>query len=57
MVNKKTLSSISFWFSIAALVLAAVVSVFKMNLWLAGTQWILISILSGIYAIYFSSQE
>lgn len=57
MVNKKILSSVSLWVSIATLVLAAVVSVFQVNLWLAGTQWMLVSIVSGIYAIYFGGRE
>lgn len=38
--------------SIVALILAALVSVFKVNLWLAGTQWILVAIALAVYGIY-----
>lgn len=37
--------------SVIALILAAVVSLFKVEMWLAGTQWILVSILLAIYAL------
>ena len=36
--------------SFFALVLSAVVSLFKVELYLAGTQWMLISILFAVYA-------
>lgn len=38
--------------SFVALLLAALVSVFNINLWLAGTQWILIAILLAVYGTY-----
>jgi len=38
--------------SVIALILSAVVSVLKVGLWLAGSQWMLIAIVSGVYAIY-----
>ena len=34
-----------------ALVIAALVSLMDMGLWLAGTQWILVSIALAVYAI------
>jgi membrane protein implicated in regulation of membrane protease activity len=39
--------------SVITLVLAAVVSLFEVELYLAGTQWILVSILLAIYANIF----
>jgi len=41
-----------FMLSIVALILAGLVSVFDVNLWLAGTQWILISILLAAWATF-----
>jgi hypothetical protein len=38
------------FFSIVALALSAIVSLFKVELYLAGTQWMLIAILMAIYA-------
>lgn len=39
--------------SVITLVLSAVVSLFKVEMYLAGTQWILVSILLAIYANIF----
>ncbi|KKP69244.1 MAG: hypothetical protein UR66_C0001G0126 [Candidatus Moranbacteria bacterium GW2011_GWE1_35_17] len=40
------------------LLLSAIVSLFKVELYLAGTQWILVSILLAIYAnIFFLTQK
>lgn len=39
--------------SVITLVLSAVVSLFKVELYLAGTQWMLVSILLAIYASIF----
>jgi hypothetical protein len=50
--NKNGLSKLMFILSVVFLVVAAAVSVFDLNWWLAGTQWILISIVFGIYATY-----
>ena len=56
MMQNKNLSNIAFYLSIITLVIAAVVSIFQLtSLWLAGTQWILISIVFGVYALYFRS--
>jgi len=41
-----------FWLSVVAAVLSAVVSVGGVNLWLAGTQWMMIAIVLGVWAIY-----
>jgi hypothetical protein len=39
--------------SLATAILGGVVSVFQMNnLWLAGTQWVLIAILFAIYSLF-----
>jgi hypothetical protein len=54
-MDKKVISKVAFWLSVVTLVMAAVVSVFQLKLWLAGTQWILISVVLGIYAIYLDS--
>jgi len=50
--NKEGPAKLSFLLSVFALILAGLVSVFDINLWLAGTQWILISILLAIWATY-----
>ena len=38
--------------SVVAAILSAVVSAFDIELYLAGTQWMLIAIIFGIYALY-----
>ena len=38
--------------SIVAVILSAIVSLGKIDLYLAGTQWMLVAIVLGIYAIY-----
>lgn len=38
-------------FSVVALILSAIVSLFGVDLWLAGTQWILVSIVLAVYAV------
>jgi len=57
MKNTKGLASGLFWLSVIALVLAAMVSLFGMDLWLAGTQWILVAIALAIYSIYLNLCE
>lgn len=53
--DKKSVSKLAFMLSALTLILAAVVSIFKLNnFWLAGTQWMLISIVLAVYAIYFN---
>lgn len=41
-----------FWLSVVAVVLAAIVSLAHVNLWLAGTQWVLVAIVLGVWAIF-----
>lgn len=50
--DKKGASKLVVMLSLVALILAAVVSVFKVDLWLAGTQWMLVSIVLAIYSVY-----
>jgi len=57
MKNMKGLADSLFWLSVVALVLAALVSLFTMNLWLAGTQWILVAIVLAVYANYLNCRE
>lgn len=57
MKNMKGLTSTLFGLSVVALVLAAVVSLFQTDLWLAGTQWILVSIVLAVDAIYLNCRE
>jgi len=57
MKNIKGLTSTLFGLSVVALVLAAVVSLFQTDLWLAGTQWILVSIVLAVDAIYLNCRE
>lgn len=57
-MNMKNKSDILAALSIAAVILAAVDFVIKTDILnLAGTQWILIGIVLGIYALYFKSRE
>jgi hypothetical protein len=46
------LVKIVFALSVVAVILAAVVSLFGVHLWLAGTQWILIAILLSVWALF-----
>lgn len=50
----KELPKIALWLSVVAGVLAGVVSVFQVNLWLAGTQWILVAILLAVWSHAFA---
>lgn len=43
--------------SIISIVMSAIVSITQKTIWLAGTQWILIGIALGIYAIYFKENK
>lgn len=57
-MNMKNKSDILVALSVAAVILAGVDFVAKTDiLTLAGTQWILIGIVLGIYALYFKSKE
>ena len=57
MKNMKDLANGLFGLSVVALILAAVVSLFQVDLWLAGTQWILVAIMLMMYAIYLNCRE
>lgn len=48
----KTKSDMLVILSVIAVVIAAIVSVGGVDLWLAGTQWILVGIVLGVYALY-----
>jgi hypothetical protein len=45
-------SKIAFWLSVVLVVLSAVVSLGNLQLWLAGTQWMLIAIVLGVWALF-----
>ena len=51
-MQNEMLVKIVFGLSVVTAILAAVVSLFGMNLWLAGTQWILIAILLAVWALF-----
>ncbi len=44
-------------FSVLTVVISGVVSVGQIELWLAGTQWILIGIVLGIYGIFLKMEK
>lgn len=57
-MNMKNKSDVLVALSVVAVILAGVDFVAKTDiLTLAGTQWILIGIVLGIYALYFKSKE
>lgn len=45
------LSKLLCMLSFVAAILSAAVAIFKVELWLAGTQWMLIAILLGVWSI------
>lgn len=47
----KNLANILFGLSIVTLILAAI-GAFGTDLWLASTQWVLVAIALGVYALY-----
>jgi hypothetical protein len=49
---KAKVAEIMMLLSVATVLISAVVSVWQMNFWLAGTQWVLIGIVLGIYGIF-----
>lgn len=53
MNSKPGMATILFAVSVLAVVLSALVSVAKMHLWLAGSQWMLLGIALGVYAVFF----
>ncbi|HOF42416.1 MAG TPA: hypothetical protein PLF30_03410 [Candidatus Moranbacteria bacterium] len=51
-MKKEMFPDVAFWLSVVAVVLSAAVSLFELELWLAGTQWMLIAIILGIWALF-----
>lgn len=51
-MQNEMLAKVAMWLSAAAVVLSAVVSLMGTSLWLAGTQWMLIAIVLGIWALF-----
>lgn len=51
-MKNKMLATVAFWLSVVSLILAGIVSVTQFTIWLAGTQWILISIVLIAYALF-----
>lgn len=49
---KAKIAEIMMLLSVAAVLMAGVISVWQLDFWLAGTQWILIGIALGIYGIF-----
>lgn len=52
-MNAKSISNVLIALAVLTAVVAGIVSIFQLNNWyLAGTQWMLISVILGIFAIY-----
>lgn len=51
-MKKEMLPDVAFWLSVVAAILSALVSLFGISLWLAGTQWMLIAIVFGVWALF-----
>lgn len=51
-MNMKKLADVLIILSIVTAVISGLVSLFQLNLYLAGTQWILIAIALGIYGLF-----
>jgi len=49
---KSKLSELMMLLSVAAVLISGIISVWQLNFWLAGTQWILIGIVFGMYGIF-----
>ena len=48
----KKLADILILFSVVAAIVSGLVSLFKLELYLAGTQWMLVAIAFGIYGLF-----
>lgn len=55
MKDPKSWSNVAIVLSLIAAGFAAAVSVTQVTIWLAGTQWILISIALAVYAVYLNT--
>lgn len=53
----KGISKNSLILSVITAVIAGVVSVLQMDLWLAGTQWMMIAILFGVWSMALKDYE
>lgn len=53
----KKLPDVLIALSAVAVILSGLVSLFKFDLYLAGTQWILVAIALGIYGLYMKRGE
>lgn len=51
-MQNKMLSQTMFSLSVVAVLVSAAVSVFAMNLWLAGTQWMIVAVVLAVWAVY-----
>lgn len=49
---KSKIAEILMMLSVVAVLVSGVISVWQLDFWLAGTQWILIGIVLGIYSIF-----
>lgn len=52
MMKNKALSKAAFLLSLAAAIMAGIVSITQSTIWIAGTQWILIAVVLAVYAVY-----
>lgn len=51
-MQNEMVSKYAFYLSVVIAVVAGVVSATNMSLWLAGTQWMLIAIVLGVWALF-----
>ncbi len=51
-MKNEMVSKIFFGLSVVAVILSALVSLFGMEMWLAGSQWMLVAIVLGVWAIF-----
>ena len=52
MMQHEGVSKTAFLLSVVAVILSGMVSIFQAELWLAGTQWMLIAIVLAIWALF-----
>ena len=57
MMKNKMLSKLAFALSILSMIMAGIVSITQSTIWLAGTQWILITIVLAVYAVYLDGEK
>lgn len=54
---KSKIAEVLMFFSVVAVLVSGAVSFWQLNFWLAGTQWILIGIVLGMYSIFLKMRE